>query len=147
MNYFEGYPSITQIARILEINSGINQNIRQDPLRLEGFLKDLYGSQYKREIFLIVTATKAKINDRLEKAPNLNCPGALLWEIISHLTSVYSLEERSAAWVTIVWALSLKKLSESGVERFITELQINRKPKDKKKCSHFWKFKFQFKYL
>jgi tetratricopeptide (TPR) repeat protein len=122
MNYFHEYPPIFEIANVLNGYPGINQYIKQDPLRLEGFLKDIYGAKYKKEIFLIVTAVKAKINERLDKISNSKYPGPILKDTISYLSLTYSLEEKSAAWTTIVWAMGLKKLTEREFERFIREL-------------------------
>ncbi|HET6589709.1 MAG TPA: tetratricopeptide repeat protein [Candidatus Nitrosocosmicus sp.] len=122
MNYFHEYPPIFEIANVLNGYPGINQYIKQDPLRLEGFLKDIYGAKYKKEIFLIVTAVKAKINERLDKISNSKYPGPILKDTISYLSLTYSMEEKSAAWTTIVWAMGLKKLTEREFERFIREL-------------------------
>ncbi|KAA2280773.1 tetratricopeptide repeat protein [Candidatus Nitrosocosmicus agrestis] len=121
MNYFHEYPPIFEIANVLNGYPGINQYIKQDPLRLEGFLKDIYGAKYKKEIFLIVTAVKAKINERLDKISNSKYPGPILKDTISYLSLTYSMEEKSAAWTTIVWAMGLKKLTEREFERFIRE--------------------------
>jgi tetratricopeptide (TPR) repeat protein len=121
MNYFHEYPPIFEIANVLNGYPGINQYIKQDPLRLEGFLKDIYGAKYKKEIFLIVTAVKAKINERLDKISNSKYPGPILKDTISYLSLTYSMEEKSAAWTTIVWAMGLKKLTEREFERFIRD--------------------------
>jgi len=130
MNYFHEYPPVSEVANILDGHPGINQNIKQDPLRLEGFLKDVYGMKYKKEIFLLVTAAKAKVNERLDKISNTKYPGPILRETISYLSSTYSLEEKSAAWTTIVWAMGSKKLTEMGYEKFLRELRLESSRED-----------------
>jgi tetratricopeptide (TPR) repeat protein len=123
INYFDDCPLIFELANILYEHPGINQYIKQDPLRLEGFLKDVYGAKYKREIFLLVIGAKAKVNERLDKISNSKYAGPVLRETISYLSSTYSLDEKSAAWITIVWAIGSKKLTEAGYKRFMSELR------------------------
>jgi hypothetical protein len=60
---FGGYTSVAGTGKLLKKIVTDYSDVLIDPSRFEGLLKDIYGSENKKEIFLLTTALKAKITD------------------------------------------------------------------------------------
>ena len=86
-----------------------------DPRRCEALLKD-YCGQYKREIFVLVSALKNRVAEDLIKT-SAGVPLALvIGRLIQRLEDELGLAEDAARWAVETWALALD-LSVANVEQ------------------------------
>ncbi len=109
---FEGYTSVAGTGKLLKKIVTDYSDVLSDPSRFEGLLKDVYGSENKKEIFLLTTALKAKITDIRGAKIFGNDTDNKIYNMITRLSSDWGLEDRSAAWVTIVWSIGLDLMTE-----------------------------------
>ena len=87
----------------------------EDPRRCEALLKD-YCGQYKREIFVLVSALKNRVAEDLIKT-SAGAPLALVMgRLIQRLEDELGLAEDAARWAVESWALALG-LPVANVER------------------------------
>jgi tetratricopeptide (TPR) repeat protein len=109
---FDGYTSAAGTGKLLKKIVTDYSDVLSDPSRFEGLLKDVYGSENKKEIFLLTTALKAKITDI--RGPKIfgNDTDSKIYNMIIRLSSDWGLEDRSAAWVTIAWSIGLDLMTE-----------------------------------
>jgi tetratricopeptide (TPR) repeat protein len=109
---FVGYTSVAGTGKLLKKIVTDYSDVLNDPSRFEGLLKDVYGSENKKEIFLLTTALKAKITEiRVSKIFG-NDTDNKIYNMITRLSSEWGLEDRSAAWVTIAWSIGLDLMTE-----------------------------------
>ncbi len=111
-NMFDGYESVTVTGKLLKKIVRDYSDVLSEPGRFEGLLKDIYGSENKKEIFLLATALKARITDIRECNIVTNDTESKIYKMISRLSSDYGLDEKSAAWVTIAWAIGFDLMAE-----------------------------------
>jgi hypothetical protein len=82
------------------------RSLCDDPRRCEAFLKD-YCGQYKREIFVLITALNNKVADELLKN-SAGVPLALLSaRLIKRLEDDVALNSEAAHWAVESWMLAL----------------------------------------
>ncbi len=91
---------------------GDYSDVLSEPSRFEGLLKDIYGSENKKEIFLLTTALKARIIEIRECNIFDNNTESKIYNMITRLSSDYGLDDKSAAWVTIVWSIGFDLMTE-----------------------------------
>jgi tetratricopeptide (TPR) repeat protein len=111
-NMFDGYKSVAVTGKLLKKIVKDYSDVLSEPSRFEGLLKDIYGSENKKEIFLLTTALKARITDIRECNIVTNETESKIYKMISRLSSDYGLDEKSAAWVTIAWAMGFDLMTE-----------------------------------
>ena len=109
---FDGYTSVAGTGKLLKKIVTDYSDVLSDPSRFEGLLKDVYGSENKKEIFLLTTALKAKITDIRGSKIFGNNTDSKIYNMITRLTSNCGLEDRSAAWVTIAWSIGFDLMTE-----------------------------------
>ena len=107
-----GYTSVAGTGKLLKKIVTDYSDVLKDPSRFEGLLKDVYGSENKKEIFLLTTALKAKITDIRWPKIIGNDTDSKIYNMITRLSSDWGLEDRSAAWVTIAWSIGLDLMTE-----------------------------------
>ena len=123
-NLFHELDSITALSESLSNLTIIDPEILKDYHRLEGYLKDIYGSTHKKEIFLIVTGAKSGVIELLNNKSGEQTSQSAIFEITTKLVSTNVLDEESAVWTTMVWALSLKKLTDDECQQIITAFEV-----------------------
>ncbi|MDN5847042.1 MAG: tetratricopeptide repeat protein [Candidatus Nitrosocosmicus sp.] len=111
-NMFDGYASVAITGKLLKRIVGAYSYVLSEPSRFEGLLKDIYGSENKKEIFLLTTALKARITEIQECNIVTNDTESKIYKMISKLSSDYGLDEKSAAWVTIAWTIGFDLMTE-----------------------------------
>ena len=109
---FVGYTSVTGTGKLLKKIVTNYSDVLDDPSRFKGLLKDVYGSENKKEIFLLTTALKAKITEIRGSKIFGNDTDNKIYNMITRLSSEWGLEDRSAAWVTIAWSIGLDLMTE-----------------------------------
>ena len=119
MNILENLSSITSVSHLLKELIISNPEIVKDDIRLEGYLRDVYGSARKKEVFLIVTAAKSGIVKLLDNEFEGQSITSVLSDIISKFVSDNTLDEESAVWTTILWAMSFQKITDKDCQQFI----------------------------
>ena len=121
MSLLENLSSITSFSQLLQDLIMSNPEVANDDIRLNGFLKDVYGSAHKKEIFLIVKAAKAGIINQLNDEIKGNSSTVKLSDIVSKFVSNSMLDRESAVWTTIIWAISLQKITAKDGQQFMQE--------------------------
>ncbi len=91
------------------------RSLCDDPRRCEALLKD-YCGQYKREIFVLVSALKNRVAEDLINTPAGVPSALLLGRLIQRLEDELGLAENAARWAVESWALALD-LSVANVEQ------------------------------
>ncbi len=92
--------------KLRELIVGYGRSLCDDPRRCEALLKD-YCGQYKREIFVLVSALKSWVAEDLIKT-SAGVPLALvLGRLIQRLEDELGLAENAARWAVESWALAL----------------------------------------
>jgi tetratricopeptide (TPR) repeat protein len=109
---FVGYTSVAGTGKLLKKIVMDYSDVLNDPSRFEGLLKDVYGSENKKEIFLLTTALKAKITEIRMSNIFGNDTDNKIYNMITRLSSEWGLEDSSAAWVTIAWSIGLDLMTE-----------------------------------
>jgi len=109
---FDGYASVTVTGKLLKKIVSDYTDLLSDPSRFEGLLKDIYGSENKKEIFLLTTALRARITEIRECNIFDNDTENKIYNMITILSSDYGLDDKSAAWVTIAWSIGFDLMTE-----------------------------------
>jgi len=109
---FDGYTSVTVMGKLLKKIIADYTDVLNEPGRFEGLLKDIYGSENKREIFLLTVALRARITEFRECNIFDNDTENKIYNMITRLSSDYGLDEKSAAWATITWSIGLDLMTE-----------------------------------
>ena len=109
---FDGYASVTVTGKLLKKIVSDYTDLLSEPSRFEGLLKDIYGSENKKEIFLLTTALRARITEI--RGCNIldNDTESKIYNMITRLSSDYGLDDKSAAWVTIAWTIGFDLMTE-----------------------------------
>ena len=101
--------------KLRELIIEYGRSLCDDPRRCEALLKD-YCGQYRREIFVLVSALKNRVAEDLINA-SAGVPSALvLGRLIQRLEDELGLAEDAARWAVESWALALG-LAAANVER------------------------------
>ncbi|MBA2268157.1 MAG: tetratricopeptide repeat protein [Nitrosopumilus sp.] len=116
---FDGYASVTVTGKLLKKVVTDYSDVLSEPSRFEGLLKDIYGSENKKEIFLLITALKAKITDIRGCNIYDNDTESKIYNMITRLSSDFGLEDRSAAWVTIAWSIGFDLMTEVEYDNLV----------------------------
>lgn len=99
--------------KLREIIIQFGRGLIDEPRRLEGLLNDLCG-EYKREIFVLVNAVKAKVpEDLLVSRGNLP-QEVLLVRLTNRLVDKLALSDEAAQWAVESWALALGIIADPG---------------------------------
>ena len=91
------------------------RSLCDDPRRCEALLKD-YCGQYKREIFVLVSALKNRVAEDLIKTSAGVTLALVIGRLIQRLEDELGLAEDAARWAVETWALALD-LSVANVEQ------------------------------
>jgi tetratricopeptide (TPR) repeat protein len=121
MTNLEKFATVPLFAAELQNVIKDHPEISKDSVRLEGYLKDIYGSSYKNEIHLIVIAAKAKTTELIKKRVKEQSLREDICDVISILTSYYVPEVESAAWTIFVWAIGMHIMTEKDMHTILTE--------------------------
>ena len=92
--------------KLRELIIEYGRSLCDDPRRCEALLKD-YCGQYKREIFVLVSALKNRVAEELINSPAGVPPALLLGRLIQRLEDELGLAENAARWAVESWALAL----------------------------------------
>ena len=109
---FDGYASVIATSKLLRRIIADYTDLLSDSSRFEGLLKDIYGSENKREIFLLTVALRAKITELRECNIFDNDTENKIYNVITRLSSDYGLDEKSAAWATFAWSIAFDLMTE-----------------------------------
>jgi len=109
---FDGYASVTVMGKLLKKIVADYTDLLSEPVRFEGLLKDIYGSENKREIFLLTVALRARITEFREYTIFDNDTENKIYNMITRLSSNYELDEKSAAWATIAWSIGFDLMTD-----------------------------------
>jgi len=112
--------SVAQIVRNLAIS---DPEVTKDYFRLEGYLKDIYGSTHKTEISLLVTAAKAGVIELLDNMTIGRPFRSTLNDIVTKFVSSNTLDKESAIWATVVWAICFQKMTDEDSQQIITNCE------------------------
>ena len=123
---FEGYASVTVTGKLLKKIVGDYSVLLSEPSRFEGLLKDIYGSENKKEIFLLTTALRARITDIRECNIFDNDTENKIYNMIARLSSDYGLDDKSAAWVTIAWSIGFDLMTELDYDNLTNGIRTER---------------------
>ena len=98
--------------KLCELIVEYGRSLCNDPRRCEALLKD-YCGQYKREIFVLITALKNRVADDLLKT-SAGVPHVLLLaRLMKRLEDELGLAETAAQWAVESWALALGVIDQS----------------------------------
>ena len=92
--------------KLRELIIEYGRSLCDDPRRCEALLKD-YCGQYKREIFVLISALKNRVAEDLLKAPAGIPQSMVLVRLIKRLEDELGLAEIAAKWAVESWALAL----------------------------------------
>jgi hypothetical protein len=104
--------------KLCEIITLYGYAICDEPQRCEGILRDFCG-QYRKEIFILVTALKNGVATELLKSQNTVPKEVILARLIKRLHDDLGIAEEAAEWTVKSWALALGvsyQLQKSGEE-------------------------------
>ncbi len=92
--------------KLRELIVQYGRSLCDDPRRCEALLKD-YCGQYKREIFVLVSALKSRVAEDLLKA-SAGIPQSILWvRLNKRLEEELAMTADAAQWAVESWALAL----------------------------------------
>ena len=109
---FDGYTSVTVTGKLLKKIVWDYSDVLNETSRFEGLLKDIYGSENKKEVFLLTTALKAGITEIRVYNTFDNNTESKIYNMITRLSSDYGVDDKSAAWVTIAWFIGFDLMTE-----------------------------------
>ena len=92
--------------KLCELIVEYGRSLCADPRRCEALLKD-YCGQYKREIFVLISALKNRVAEDLLKTSAGVPQTLLLARLIKRLEDELGLAETAAKWAVETWALAL----------------------------------------
>jgi hypothetical protein len=92
--------------KLCEIITKYGSTLCDDPRRCEAFLRDFCG-EYRREIFVLITALKQGITTKLLNSQNSVPQTVLLANLINRLQNDIGLTAETAQWAVASWALAL----------------------------------------
>ena len=109
---FDGYASVIATSKLLRRIIVDYKDLLSDSSRFEGLLKDIYGSENKKEIFLLTTALRARVTEIRESYVFDKDTEPKIYNMITRLSSDYGLDEKSAAWATFAWSIAFDLMTE-----------------------------------
>jgi tetratricopeptide (TPR) repeat protein len=109
---FDGYASVIATSKLLRRIIADYTDLLSDSSRFEGLLKDIYGSENKKEIFLLTTALRARVTEIRESYVFDKDTEPTIYNMITRLSSDYGLDEKSAAWATFAWSIAFDLMTE-----------------------------------
>ncbi|HKU82932.1 MAG TPA: tetratricopeptide repeat protein [Candidatus Nitrosocosmicus sp.] len=109
---FDGYASVIATSKLLRRIIVDYTDLLSDASRFEGLLKDIYGSENKKEIFLLTTALRARVTEIRESSTFDKDTEHRMYNMITRLSSDYGLDEKSAAWATFAWSIGFDLMTE-----------------------------------
>jgi formylglycine-generating enzyme required for sulfatase activity len=92
--------------KLCELIVEYGRSLCDDPRRCEALLKD-YCGQYKREIFVLITAQKNRVADDLIKAPTGVPQVMILARLVKRLEDELAMTAEAAQWAVESWVLAL----------------------------------------
>ena len=92
--------------KLRELIVEYGRSLCDDPRRCEALLKD-YCGQYKREIFVLITALKNRVADDLIKAPTGVPQVMILARLVKRLEDELAMTAEAAQWAVESWVLAL----------------------------------------
>ncbi|MUG96833.1 hypothetical protein F7734_32630 [Scytonema sp. UIC 10036] len=98
--------------KLCEIIIQYGRSVCDDPLRLEGLLRDFCG-QHRREIFILVSTLKEKVPAELLSSKNSVPQEVLLARLSKRIQENLGFAEDTARWAVESWALALGVLSST----------------------------------
>ncbi len=102
--------------KLCEIIAQDGLSLCDNPRRCEGLLRDLCG-EYKREIFVLVSALKERVAADLLSSQTGVPREVLLARLVSRLQDNRALTEDAARWAVESWALALGLMSHAELPR------------------------------
>ena len=109
---FDEYASVIATSKLLRRIIVDYTDLLSDSSRFEGLLKDIYGSENKKEIFLLTTALRARVTEIRESYVFDKDTEPTIYNMITRLSSDYGLDEKSAAWATFAWSIAFDLMTE-----------------------------------
>lgn len=97
--------------KLRELIVDYGRSLCEDPRRCEALLKD-YCGQYKREIFVLVSALKNRVAEDLLKAPAGVPHSILLARLNKRLEEELAMTTEAAHWAVESWALALGVIAQ-----------------------------------
>ena len=113
---FDGYASVIATSKLLRRIIADYTDLLSDSSRFEGLLKDIYGSENKKEIFLLTTALRARVTEIRESHVFDKDTEPKIYNMITRLSSDYGLDEKSAAWATFAWSIAFDLMTEEDFD-------------------------------
>ena len=96
-----------------ELIAAYGRSLCDDPRRCEALLRD-YCGQYKREIFVLVSALKEGVAEELQVTQAIMPHPLLIRRLVQRLHDNLGLAEEFAQWAVESWALALGVISTSA---------------------------------
>ena len=94
--------------KLAELVARYGRDLGDDPRRCEALLRDVCGQQYKREIFVLVSAARERVPAQLQQSSAGNPAEVVLTRLIQHLRDNLGLSEDLARWAVESWAFAMK---------------------------------------
>jgi hypothetical protein len=98
--------------KLTELIGQYGHSLCSDPRRCEGLLRDCCGD-YRREVFILITALKDGIAEDLQSLSSRVPNEMLLLRLTKRLQNNSALTEDAAQWAVESWALALGILTEA----------------------------------
>ena len=94
--------------KLAELVARYGRDLGDDPRRCEALLRDVCGQQYKREIFVLVSAARERVPAQLQQSSSGIPAEVVLTRLIQHLHDNLGLSEDLARWAVECWAFALQ---------------------------------------
>ena len=98
--------------KLRELIVEYGRSLCDDPRRCEALLKD-YCGQYKREIFVLISAQKNRVADDLLKAPAGVPQVMIMARLVKRLEDELAMTAEAAQWAVDSWLLALSVIDQS----------------------------------
>lgn len=105
--------------KLRELITQYGEGLCNEPRRLEGLLRDTCG-EYKREIFVLVSAAKEHVPSELLVVSGSTPLATLLARLTARLQDNLMLAETGARWAVESWVLALGKASQADLAALLT---------------------------
>ena len=94
--------------KLAELVARYGRDLGDDPRRCEALLRDVCGQQYKREIFVLVSAAREGVPAQLQQSSSGSPAEVVVLRLIQHLHDNLGLSEDLARWAVESWAFAMK---------------------------------------
>jgi len=98
--------------KLCELLATYGRSLYEDPRLCESLLRDACG-QYKREIFVLVSAIREQVVADLAASPESVPHEVLLPQLTKRLQDTLAFTEEAARWAVEAWALALEKVASA----------------------------------